>query len=72
MAAMIAATTRRIIDVGPKIPNGPDGLRMLVSVRKETVLDTAFPARSTTVTFTVCVPSESPESVWEVASADRV
>ena len=61
-----------IIDVNPAIPNGPDGLTKLVSVRKEMLLDAEFPARSTTITVTVWAPSARPERVWEVAAADRV
>ena len=61
-----------MIDVNPAIPYGPDGLTKLVSTRKDTLFELEWPALSTTVTFTVCVPSESPLSASEVAPEERV
>jgi hypothetical protein len=71
-AAMTTIAIRRTIEAKPAIPTGPEGLRKLLSVRKVTVLEAEFPARSTTVSVTVCAPSERPEAVYEVALAARV
>ena len=69
---MTTIAIRRTIEAKPAIPTGPDGLRKLLSVRKVTVLEAEFPARSTTVTVTVWVPSDRPEAAYEVALAPRV
>ena len=53
-------------------PNGPVGLRAMVSTRKLVDFETEFPARSNAVTVTVWTPSDSPSRVVCVVSPVNV